>query len=91
MLEPSGVLWRAVDQDGSVLVILVQCRWDKAAASRFFRSLMKKTRSVPQVIVTNKLHSCIAPAFVRQGPGDPSPQAGDVPETTALLPADGGL
>jgi transposase-like protein len=30
-------LWRAVDQDGNVLDILVQNRRDKAAARRFFR------------------------------------------------------
>ncbi|MFE2696980.1 IS6 family transposase [Streptomyces mirabilis] len=48
-------LWRAVDQDGNVLDILVQNRRDKAAARRFFRRLMKKTRSVPRVIVTDKL------------------------------------
>ncbi|MGW4042206.1 IS6 family transposase [Streptomyces sp. NPDC004721] len=50
-------LWRAVDQDGNVLDILVQSRRDTAAARRFFRKLMKKTRSVPRVIVTDKLRS----------------------------------
>ncbi|MFJ6686739.1 IS6 family transposase [Streptomyces werraensis] len=50
-------LWRAVDQDGNVLDILVQNRRDKAAARRFFRRLMKKTRMVPRVIVTDKLRS----------------------------------
>ncbi|MFF2519807.1 IS6 family transposase, partial [Streptomyces sp. NPDC058086] len=51
-------LWRAVDQDGNVLVdILVQIRRDKATARRFFRRLMKKTRSVPRVVVTDKLRS----------------------------------
>jgi putative transposase len=35
-------LWRAVDQDGNVLDILVQDRQDKAAARRFFRQLMKR-------------------------------------------------
>ncbi|MFE9927261.1 IS6 family transposase [Streptomyces sp. NPDC005774] len=50
-------LWRAVDQDGNVLDILVQNRRDKAAARRFFRSLMQKTRTVPRVIVTDKLRS----------------------------------
>ena len=34
-------LWRAVDQDGSVLGILVQKRRDKAAARRFFRRLLR--------------------------------------------------
>ncbi|MFE4958734.1 IS6 family transposase [Streptomyces sp. NPDC056653] len=50
-------LWRAVDQDGNVLDILVQNRRDTAAARRFFRHLMKKTRAVPRVVVTDKLRS----------------------------------
>ncbi|WP_215453007.1 IS6 family transposase [Streptomyces sp. ATCC 21386] len=50
-------LWRAVDQDGNVLDILVQKRRDKAAARRFLRRLMKKTRMVPRVVVTDKLRS----------------------------------
>ncbi|WP_327749653.1 IS6 family transposase [Streptomyces europaeiscabiei] len=50
-------LWRAVDQDGNVLDILVQSRRDKAAARRFLRRLMKKTRTVPRVIVTDRLRS----------------------------------
>jgi putative transposase len=50
-------LWRAVDQDNNVLDVLVQDGRDKAAARRFFRRLMKKTRTVPRVIVTDKLRS----------------------------------
>ncbi|MEC4020558.1 IS6 family transposase [Streptomyces sp. H27-D2] len=50
-------LWRAVDQDGNGLDILVQNRRDKAAARRFFRKLMKATRSVTRVVVTDKLRS----------------------------------
>jgi putative transposase len=50
-------LWRAVDQDGHVLDILVQSRRDKAAARRFFRRLLKKIRTVPRVIITDKLRS----------------------------------
>ncbi len=50
-------LWRAVDQDGNVLDILVQNRRDKTAARRFFRRLLKKTRTVPRVVVTDKLRS----------------------------------
>ncbi|MGA5417995.1 IS6 family transposase [Streptomyces pseudogriseolus] len=50
-------LWRAVAQDGNVLDILVQDRRDKAAARRFFRRLMKRTHTVPRVIVTDKLRS----------------------------------
>ncbi|WP_406723895.1 IS6 family transposase [Streptomyces sp. GD-15H] len=49
-------LWRAVDQD-TVLDILVQSRRDTAAARRFFRHLMKKTRAAPRVVVTDKLRS----------------------------------
>jgi putative transposase len=50
-------LWRAVDQDGMVLDILVQSRQDTAAARRFFRALLTKTGKVPRVIVTDKLRS----------------------------------
>lgn len=50
-------LWRAVDQDGNVLDILVQNRRDEPAARRFFRKLMKKTGTVPRVIVTEQLRS----------------------------------
>ncbi|GAB2443999.1 IS6 family transposase [Streptomyces incanus] len=53
-------LWRAVDQDGMVLDVLVQSRRDTAAARRFFRRLLKKTRSVPRVVVTDKLRSYAA-------------------------------
>ena len=35
-------LWRAVDQDGNVLDILVSCRRDAKAAKRFFRKLLKE-------------------------------------------------
>ncbi|MEV5432556.1 IS6 family transposase [Streptomyces sp. NPDC052701] len=50
-------LWRAVDAGGNVLDVLVQSRRDKAAARRFLRRLMKKTRAVPRVVVTDKLRS----------------------------------
>jgi putative transposase len=50
-------LWRAVDQEGNVLDILVQRRRDKAAAKRFFRKLLKRCRYVPRVIVTDQLKS----------------------------------
>jgi len=50
-------LWRAVDQDGEVLDILVQSRRDKRAATRFFRKLMKGLQYVPRVIITDKLKS----------------------------------
>ena len=38
-------LWRAVDQDGNVLDILVQPRRDAKSAKRFFRKLLKKQRA----------------------------------------------
>jgi putative transposase len=50
-------LWRAVDQDGDVLDILVQSRRDKKAAKKFFRKLLKGLRYVPRVIITDKLRS----------------------------------
>jgi putative transposase len=34
-------LWRAVDQDGDVLAMLVQSRRDKKAAKKFFRKPLK--------------------------------------------------
>src|SRR5215470_4494489 len=50
-------LWRAVDQDGDVLDILVQSRRNKKAAKKFFRKLLKRLRYVPRVIITDKLRS----------------------------------
>jgi putative transposase len=50
-------LWRAVDQDGNILDILVQRRRDKAAAKKFFRELVKGLMYVPRVIVTDQLKS----------------------------------
>ena len=50
-------LWRAVDQDGDILDILVQSRRDKKAAKKFFRKLLKKLRYVPRVLITDKLKS----------------------------------
>ncbi len=47
-------LWRAVDQDGNVLDILVQSRRNTQAAKRFFRKLLKGLHSVPRVIITDK-------------------------------------
>ncbi len=50
-------LWRAVDQHGEVLDILVQSRRNAKAAKRFFRRLLKGLRYVPRVVVTDKLAS----------------------------------
>jgi putative transposase len=50
-------LWRAVDQDGNVVDILVTSRRDAKAATRFFRKLLRGSRFVPRVLVTDKLAS----------------------------------
>src|SRR6202000_2027919 len=50
-------LWRAVDQDGVVLDILVQARRDGQAAKRFFKRLLTGQQYEPRVIVTDKLRS----------------------------------
>ena len=53
-------LWRAVDDEGEVLDMLVQPRRDKAAALKLMRRLIKKQGFVPAVIVTDKLRSYAA-------------------------------
>jgi putative transposase len=53
-------LWRAVDQHGNVLDILVQSRRSAKAAKRFFRKLLKGLQYVPRVLVTDKLRSYAA-------------------------------
>lgn len=53
-------LWRAVDQNGMVLDILVQKQRDTDAAKRFFRKLLSGGTEVPRVIVTDKLKSYAA-------------------------------
>src|SRR5438876_4113464 len=45
-------LWRAVDQDGFVLDVLVQSRRDKRAARRLLRKLLKRQGRAPRVMVT---------------------------------------
>ena len=50
-------LWRAVDQDGDAIDILVQKRRDKRAAKQFFRKLMKGQGYSPRRMVTDKLKS----------------------------------
>src|SRR5439155_24162145 len=51
-------LWRAVDQDGTVLDILVQSRRDQHAAERFLRRVLEAEDGVePRVVVTDKLAS----------------------------------
>jgi hypothetical protein len=50
--------WRAVDQDGNIRDILVQRRWDKAAAKQFLRKRLKDLTYVLRVIITDQLRSC---------------------------------
>ena len=50
-------LWRAVDQDGEVVDVLLQSRRDGKAAKRFFKRLLKTHRMEPRKIVTDKLRS----------------------------------
>ena len=50
-------LWRAVDQNGMVLDVLVQSRRDKRAAKRLLRKLLKRQCRAPRVMITDKLGS----------------------------------
>ena len=53
-------LWRAVDNEGEVLDLLVQRRRDRLAAVRLMRKLLKKQGFAPDVLVTDKLPSYAA-------------------------------
>jgi putative transposase len=63
-------LWRAVDQDGEVIDILLQPHRDRHAAARFFRKLLKRSGCVPHRLVTDRLgsyraaHRVIMPSVV---------------------------
>ena len=58
-------LWRAVDQDGRVLDILVQSRRDQHAAERFLHRVLDAEDGIePRVIATDKLASYV-PAIKR--------------------------
>lgn len=62
-LKINGVqpyLWRAVDQDGAVLDILVQSRRNSKAGKRFFKKLLKGLRYVPRVVFTDRPKSYAA-------------------------------
>ena len=50
-------LWRAVDQNGFVLDVLVQRRRDTRAAQRLMRKLLKSAVTPPRVMITDKLRS----------------------------------
>ncbi len=50
-------LWRAIDQDGEVVDVLLQSRRYGAAAKRFFIRLLRNHSGEPRKIVTDKLRS----------------------------------
>lgn len=50
-------LWRAVDAEDEVLDVLVQSKWDKQAAPKLMRKLLKKIGFVPDKVVTDDLRS----------------------------------
>jgi putative transposase len=58
-------LWRAVDDEGEVLDILLQSKRDKAATVKLLRRLMKKHRAAPTIIVTDKWRA--SAAAIREG------------------------
>jgi putative transposase len=53
-------LWRAVDQNGFVLDVLIQRRRDTYAAQRLMRKLLKSAVPPPRVMITDKLRSYAA-------------------------------
>ena len=53
-------LWRAVDQDGDLIDILVPSRRDRHAATRFFRTLLKGQGREPRRLITDTLRSYAA-------------------------------
>ena len=57
-------LWRAVDEDGDVLDLLVQSHRNRRAAVRFFRTLLKAQGRVPRRLITDQLRSYAAAARI---------------------------
>ena len=53
-------LWRAVDEDGDVLDILVQSHRNRRAAVRFFRTLLNTQGRIPRRLITDQLRSYAA-------------------------------
>jgi putative transposase len=50
-------LWRAVDDEGEVLDLLVQRRRDARAATKLMRKLLRKQGFAPKTLVTDRLRS----------------------------------
>ena len=53
-------LWRAVDEDGDVLDILVPSHRNRRAAVRFFRTLLNTQGRIPRRLITDQLRSYAA-------------------------------
>ena len=53
-------LWRAVDEGGDVLDILVPSHRNRRAAVRFFRKLLKAQGRIPRRLITDQLRSYAA-------------------------------
>jgi putative transposase len=50
-------LWRAVDQEGEVIDILVQSHRAARAAENFFRKILKAEGTLPRRVVMDRLGS----------------------------------
>ena len=50
-------LWRAVDQDGDVVDVLLQKRRNSVTAKKFFRRILRSSEASPRKMVTDKLGS----------------------------------
>src|ERR1700751_5722737 len=91
LLKISGVkhwLWRAVDQTGIVLDVLVQRRREKRAAKRLLRKLLKKQMRPPRVMITDKLASYGAAKREVHAWHRASPAQGAQQQTRNLAPTD---
>jgi transposase-like protein len=59
-------LWRAIEQKGEILDVLVQAKRDKRAALKLMRKRLRTISFAPRTIVTDKLRSYAA-AFRNPG------------------------
>ena len=75
-------LWRAMDQDGDVIDLLVQSRRNRGADARFFHKLLKGQGRKPRRLITDKLRSCAPPST----PVVPSRAHASVESCTASRP-----
>ena len=81
-------LWRAVDQNGFVLDVLVQRRRDSRAAQRLIRKLLKSAVTPPRVMITDKLRSYGAARAKMGRSRRTSPAQGPEQSRGKLSPAD---